>query len=600
MSGNGFERNFQRHLAKNLEQLAQSLEVWLKQEHSWPFDPGRLHCLQQTADDLNREARKLAAGKVYVILVLMGGTGVGKSTLLNALAGESIAQTGILRPTTRKLTAYIHKDLASVALPTVLLEHSVWHERDTLANKIIVDAPDLDSRELNNYRRLQQILPYADIILYVGSQEKYHDQVGWELFRQYSTHKAFAFVLNRWDECIGREQTGARPDLDWLRDLQREGYNNPLLFRVCARFWSDQVADACPAGEQFQELRRWLEAELGEKELLAIRQTNVESILRQCHEHLDSLISSLAADLDRTKRSWETILQEAAEQFLKRCRLFFESRRQQLEDVLRREASRRVSGWLARTIGWFRNWRTPAAASSAERDTYINTRLADLVNELLRDLGDTYLRHFGEHLTNRLLAEAVNCGVPAVLLDGQLRQIGETDWQGFWNGQIRDALLHWQQTAWQPHGWRRWLYSIVNWMPGRLSWLAGFAGLSVLLYRMFFSTAPYSPGLCDALYFLVPYFLVEGLSYFLAYRLSLYDPNELIRATFQNVQARAKEKLWQMYSALLEQLRQERDREQEALENMRKQVRDVLKSLEEKRQAIASVKRLYAQTQNQA
>ena len=43
--------------------------------------------------------------------MLMGGTGVGKSTLLNALAGGAIAQASFPRPTTRDPVVYYHESI---------------------------------------------------------------------------------------------------------------------------------------------------------------------------------------------------------------------------------------------------------------------------------------------------------------------------------------------------------------------------------------------------------------------------------------------------------------------------------------------------------
>jgi len=75
----------------------------------------------------------------------------------------------------------------------------------------------------------------ADVVLYVGSQEKYHDNLGWELFLQQRRRRAFAFVMNKWDRCLHAFTSGVRPDEDLLRDLKNEGFDNPLLFRTCAQ-----------------------------------------------------------------------------------------------------------------------------------------------------------------------------------------------------------------------------------------------------------------------------------------------------------------------------------------------------------------------------
>ena len=47
----------------------------------------------------------------------MGGTGVGKSSLLNRLAGKAVAKTGIERPTSREVTLFHHRSVALQHLP---------------------------------------------------------------------------------------------------------------------------------------------------------------------------------------------------------------------------------------------------------------------------------------------------------------------------------------------------------------------------------------------------------------------------------------------------------------------------------------------------
>ena len=53
---------------------------------------------------------------------LLGGTGVGKSTLLNAIAGRTISRSGDRRPTTDRIVCYRHRDFA---VPTWLSDDDV-------------------------------------------------------------------------------------------------------------------------------------------------------------------------------------------------------------------------------------------------------------------------------------------------------------------------------------------------------------------------------------------------------------------------------------------------------------------------------------------
>ena len=179
----------------------------------------------------------------------------------------------------------------------------VPHDRPALAQKILVDTPDLDSNDLSNREKLFHVLPVADVVLYVGSQEKYHDDIGWQLFLQQRRRRAFAFVINKWDRCVHGAGSGLRPDEDLLRDLKAEGFENPLLFRTWPKRGSTRrsrrltVATApiarmapanLPEGEQFAELLQWLEMGLTRLEIEAIKARGVGQLLQQMEESLEA------------------------------------------------------------------------------------------------------------------------------------------------------------------------------------------------------------------------------------------------------------------------------------------------------------------------
>ena len=102
---------FLRTLAPLLRSLERRLREWLDARRRYPVSLVARAEVEGLAEDLKRKADGLDIERPVLVVMLMGGTGVGKSTLMNALAGSSVAQASYTRPTTRDPVVYFHQSV---------------------------------------------------------------------------------------------------------------------------------------------------------------------------------------------------------------------------------------------------------------------------------------------------------------------------------------------------------------------------------------------------------------------------------------------------------------------------------------------------------
>lgn len=225
--------------------------------------------LQPLIESVKAVRTRMAYPEDVLVVALAGGTGSGKSSLLNAIAGEEIAEAGGIRPTTSRAMAAVPADRERALAP--LLEAigiAEWatHDRPGIC---MVDLPDTDSVVVEHRHRVDALLPLVDVVIWVTDPEKYRDA---RLHRDYlaplaADHGSHLFVLNQIDR-ISPESVDSLVG-DFRRALTADGIETPVVLTTAA---------APPAGPP-----------IGVEELVAQLQTMAESPVALYQKLLDDV-----------------------------------------------------------------------------------------------------------------------------------------------------------------------------------------------------------------------------------------------------------------------------------------------------------------------
>ena len=238
-----------------------------------------------------------------LVVGFFGGTGVGKSSLLNRLAKDNIARTGVERPTSREVTVYLHQDLPIAQLPDAFPTDRVklaLHKSEAYRHVLWVDMPDFDSAEQANRDMVLAWLPYIDVLMYVVNPERYKDDQGWRMLLEFGHEHAWLFVINHWDRGVEEQRE------DFRQLLAGAGLSDPLILRTdCNPVRSEAVED------DFTELENTIRNLADDNIIRHLEQRGIQHKIRALQARTQEVVATLGQDqdVDALANDWDALWQ---------------------------------------------------------------------------------------------------------------------------------------------------------------------------------------------------------------------------------------------------------------------------------------------------
>ncbi|NBW96569.1 MAG: hypothetical protein EBR28_07510 [Planctomycetia bacterium] len=305
--------------------LVADLAAWSGSLPEWAAARRVRSAWEQVEPRLDRTRRELS--RVLVVGVI-GGTGTGKSTLVNALAGGVVTAAGdVARPTTTNPVVVAATDVDCSWLQLDRLQARVVRsDSPAVANIVLVDCPDPDTQsdrgpavdgpprpsDVNRNRELlEAVVPACDVLLLVATAQKYRSWIMARELAAFAPGRPLFFV---------QTHAARDPDIraDWRRELEAQGFDVPRIFRLDGVEAARRSAAGLEPEAGFRELVTAIDEELVGRAARRVRRTGAVDLAdwfaREAIRELEPVrapVADLAAGVGAERDRLEKLLSAA-------------------------------------------------------------------------------------------------------------------------------------------------------------------------------------------------------------------------------------------------------------------------------------------------
>jgi hypothetical protein len=239
-----------------------------------------------------------------LIVATFGGSGAGKSSLVNVLVGQNVSKVGRERPTTKKPICVLHAEMNIAQLPFTAEQCEIHQVRTPLFRDIIlIDCPDPNTSDAatpgSNLEMLRKILPVCDVLIYVSTQQQYRSARVTDELSAMGTGCRLVFV-----------QTHADIDTDIREDWKKllaPHYSVPEMFFIDTKKAEQELQQGTAFSGEFGRLQLYLLNQLASAQRGLIRRANGLDIL-------EISLKKSASTLSKKKPTFEELEAEILKQ----------------------------------------------------------------------------------------------------------------------------------------------------------------------------------------------------------------------------------------------------------------------------------------------